>query len=117
MRLPAALLIAAIPALAATLDIAQLPAEDIRKGVALLGDGPNFLWAFESATLPQLFVDGERTGPMKRAKPGAPWTYSGKLKTGTSHNFYYIVDGKRVGGLTDVPAYGPDSFAQPGVPQ
>jgi enterochelin esterase family protein len=28
-----------------------------------------------------------------------------------------MVDGKKVGGLTDVPAFGPDSYAQPGVPQ
>jgi len=39
------------------------------------------------------------------------------LKTGTSHNFYYMVDGHKIGGLTDVPAFGPDSYAKPGVPQ
>ena len=39
---------------------------------------------------------------MKRARAGAPWTYTGKIKTGTSHSFYYMVEGKKVGGLTDV---------------
>jgi enterochelin esterase-like enzyme len=56
-------------------------------------------------------------GAMKRAGPKGPWTYSGKLRTGTSHFFYYMVDGKKTGGLTDVPAFGPDSYVQPGVPQ
>jgi enterochelin esterase-like enzyme len=54
---------------------------------------------------------------MKRAGAKGPWTYSGKLKIGTSHSFYYMVDGQRVGGQTDVPAYGPDSATHPGVPQ
>src|SRR5215467_10334832 len=91
----------------AKLDISQLPADDVKKGVAVLGENGDFLWAFESAAQPALFVDGQRMGPMKRAAGGGPWTYSGKLKTGTSHSFYYMVDGKHVGGLTDVPAFGP----------
>src|SRR5258706_3429145 len=101
----------------ANVDISNLPADDVKKGVAVLGEAGDFLWAFDSPTQPTLFVDGQRVGPMKRAAAGGPWTYSGKLKTGTSHSFYYMVDGKRVGGLTDVPAFGPDSYAQPGVPQ
>ena len=28
-----------------------------------------------------------------------------------------MVDGQRVGGKTDVAAYGPDSYSQPGVPE
>jgi enterochelin esterase family protein len=101
----------------ATLDVSQLKAEDVKKGVALLGVGPDFLWAFESEKRPTLFIDGQQAPPMKRARANGPWTYAGKLKTGTSHNFYYMVDGKKVGGLTDVPAFEPDSYAQPGVPQ
>ena len=43
-------------------------------------------------------------------------SHTGKLKTGTSHKFYYLIDGKRFGGSTDVPAYLPDCYEQPGVP-
>jgi len=106
-----------LPLFSANLDIGQLPAEDIKKGVAVLGEKGDFLFAFESASQPTLFVDGQQVGPMQRSAATAPWTYSGKLATGTSHNFYYMVDGKRVGGLTDVPAFGNDSYTQPGVPQ
>ena len=119
MRIGTALLVAlaaCLPACPANLDISQLPADDIKKGVAVLGEAGDFLWAFESAKQPVLFVDGQQMGPMKRAGAG-PWTFSGKLKTGTSHSFYYMVDGQKVGGLTDVPAFGPDSYAKPGVPQ
>src|SRR5690349_5586321 len=89
-------LLAATAAYPANLDISQLPAEDIRKGVAVLGENGDFLWAFESAAQPTLFVDGRQMGPMKRTGAAGVWTYSGKLPTGTSHAFYYMVGGQRV---------------------
>jgi enterochelin esterase family protein len=112
-----ALMACAFPLHAASLDVSQLNPEDVRKGVAVLEQGPDFLFAFESPTRPALFIDGQPTGAMKRSRATAPWTYSAKLATGTSHSFYYMVGGKRVGGLTDMPAFGPDSYSQPGVPQ
>jgi enterochelin esterase family protein len=101
----------------ATLDVSQLRTEDVKKGVAVLGIGSDFLWAFESEKQPALFIDDQPAPAMTRTGPDAPWAYAGKLKTGTSHSFYYMVEGKKVGGLTDVPAFGPDSYTQPGVPQ
>ena len=106
-----------VHASAAALDVSQLKPEDIKKGVAVLEDGPDFLFAFESPTRPLLFIDGKVKGPMKRGRENGPWIYSTTLQTGTSHSFYYTVMGKRVGGLTDVPAFGPDSYSHPGVPQ
>ncbi len=117
MRLFPILLLALTTVYSAPPDLSQLPADDIKKGVAVTGDNGDFLWAFDSPKQPTLFVDDQRMPPMKRAGGKGPWTYSGKLKIGTSHSFYYLVDGQRVGGQTDVPAYGPDSAAQPGVPQ
>src|SRR3954447_23604670 len=109
MRFLPFLLLAASAAYPAKLELSQLPAEDIKKGVAVLGENGEFLFAFESARQPTLFVDDQKMPAMKRAGAG-PWTYSGRLKTGTAHNFYYMVDGQRVGRLTDVPAFGPDSY-------
>jgi enterochelin esterase family protein len=117
MRLWSAVLFACIPLCAADLDVSQLPPEDIKNGVAVLGEKGDFLFAFESPKRPDLYVDGVKMPPMRRASPSAPWTLATKLKTGRSHSFFYMVDGKRTGGLTDVPAFGPDSYAQPGVPQ
>jgi hypothetical protein len=107
-------IIASLPSGAAKLEVSQLkPRSERGHGVA--SEGPDFLFAFESAKQPALFIDGEPAGPMRHAE--SLWTYSGKLKTGRSHAFYYSVDGQRVGGKSDVAAYGPDSYGQPGVPQ
>lgn len=104
------------------LDASKLKPEDVKKGVAVLANGPDYLWAVDAETRPTLFIDGKAAGPMRQqtkgpAKEKAPWIYSGKLETGTSHSFYYMVAGKKFGGMTDIPAFGPDSYAQPGVPQ
>lgn len=101
----------------AALEISQLKAEDVKNGVAVLSVGPDFLWAVDAASRPVLYVDGQPLGQMKRAGGKGPWAYQGKLATGTSHSFYYMVGGKKFGGLTDIPAFGPDSYSQPGVPQ
>ncbi len=102
-------------AAAAKLEVSQLKPQEVKQGTAVVSDGPDFLFAIESSSQPALFVDSEPAGPMQRA--GSLWTWTGKLKTGRSHAFYYMVDGQRKGGKTDVAAYGPDSYAQPGVPQ
>jgi enterochelin esterase family protein len=97
--------------------MATLPEADINKGTAFIGEGPDFLWVVDSAAKPSLFVDDEARPPMKQIKGSSLWIETGKLQTGISHTFHYMVDGKRFGGRFDVPAYGPDSYEHPGVPQ
>jgi enterochelin esterase-like enzyme len=109
-------MVCCLPVQPASLDISKLPPGDIKKGVAVMSEGPDFLFAIESAKQPALYIDGAAAGPMK-SEGQDRWTYSGKLNTGTSHSFYYMVDGQKVGGKTDVPAFGPDSYEQPGVPR
>src|SRR3954451_16500473 len=104
-------------ALPAALDVSQLNPADVKKGVAVLGEGPDFLFAFESPKQPALYIDEKPVAPMRRATGNGPWLHSAKLQTGTSHSFYYIVDGQKTGGLTDIPAFGPDSYTHPGIPQ
>ncbi len=90
---------------------------DLKAGKAVAGHGPDFVWAIESATRPALFVD-DAPGPAMSEIPATElWFALGKMKTGTSHSFFYTVQGARFGGRTDVPAYGPDSYPQAGVPQ
>lgn len=90
----------------------------IQKGAAFIGQGPEFLFAVESAGVtPKLFID-ELPGPVMTQVPGSNlWIARTQLRTGFSHSFYYTIDGKRFGGSYDVPAYGPDSYEQPGVPK
>jgi hypothetical protein len=96
--------------------IATLGDADLKKGAAMLGEGPDFLWAVESESKPSLVIDEGAPLDMTRAH-GNLWSYTGKLKTGTSHEYHYLIDGKRFGGKTDVPAYLPECYEQPGVPQ
>jgi enterochelin esterase family protein len=45
------------------------------------------------------------------------WYAPAKIpQVGRLHSFYYVVDGKKFGGRLDVPAFGPLSYQQPGVP-
>ncbi|MGI8989647.1 MAG: alpha/beta hydrolase [Bryobacteraceae bacterium] len=93
------------------------PEADLKKGIAVLGQGPDFIWAIDSASKPSLFVDGAAGPSMKQIQGANLWFATGKLKTGMPHTFYYPVDGNRFGGSYDLPAYGPESYAKPGVPQ
>lgn len=101
--------------------LASIPAADLGKGTAVVGHGPDFLWAIEIETLPALFVDDAPwPQPMHEAAAGAGpklWFQTGKLTAGTTHNFHYIVNGIPVGGRTDVAAYLDDCYEQPGVPK
>jgi len=95
----------------------SLGAAEVQKGTAVLGEGPDFIWAVESEQPPTLFVDERALPPMKRIEGSRIWFQTDKLRTGSSHAFYYLVAGKRFGGRTDFPAYAPDSYPKPGVPQ
>lgn len=91
--------------------------EDIRKGAAVYGEGGDFVWAVEAPSKPVLYVDDQQMAVLDRVGKTSMWVTVGKLKTGTSHAFHYVVDGKVFGGRNDVPAYLPESYTQAGVPQ
>jgi enterochelin esterase family protein len=96
---------------------ASLGEEKLKKGTAFAGEGSDFIWAVESEARPEIYIDDRAGGPMTRAGKSNLWYHTGTLQPGTVHGFYYLVNGARTGGSTDVPAYGPDSYPKPGVPQ
>lgn len=98
--------------------LASLPKADLDKGIAYAEYGPDFLCVVESDKTPELYIDGVRAGSMMKVKGGGSmWFYAGKLKTGTSHEYHYMIDGARYGGRSDVPAYMAESYEKPGVPK
>ena len=104
--------------LAATLaaqSLSTMKPEEIANGTAFSGEQGNFMFAIKMERMPKLFID-EVPGP-KLEKSGDVWTAKVKLETGTLHSFHYEVDGKKFGGRTDFPAFGPDSYEQAGVPK
>jgi enterochelin esterase family protein len=94
----------------------SLGGPQIKKGTAILGQGPDFIWAVEAASIPTLVVDRSEVGPMTRLE-GNLWFYVGQLKVGTSHSFYYMVGAQRLGGNLNVPALAPEAYEHPGVPK
>ena len=93
-----------------------MPAGDLTKGTAVLFEGGDFLWAIETSKTPILWVDDLPVARMDKVDDANIWYRFGKLETGQVHSFHYMIDSQRFGGRTDIPAFGPDSYEQPGVP-
>jgi enterochelin esterase-like enzyme len=89
----------------------------IKSGEAYNSNGPDFVWAVDAPKQPTLVIDDQPAGAMRRIAGSNLWFSFGQLRVGTSHRFHYVIDGARFGGSYDVPAYTPDSYARPGVPQ
>ena len=89
----------------------------IKSGEAYNSNGPDFIWAVESAAEPQMILDDQPAGRMRRIAGSNVWFHTAQLRVGTSHRFHYLIKGARFGGSVDVPAYTPDSYQRPGVPQ
>jgi enterochelin esterase family protein len=89
----------------------------LKEGRAALGEGPNFVWALEAPSAPELYVDDDRVAALKPAGNSGLWFYAGTVKTGATHNFSFVVGSQKTAPMMDVPAFGPLSYAKPGVPQ
>lgn len=94
-----------------------LDAERVKRGTAYIGEGADFLWAVESDSAPQLFVDDQPGPSLATVGSSNVWVATGKLATGKNHTFHYLINGRQLGGDLNVPAYGPDSYEKPGVPK
>ena len=92
-------------------------AKDLKEGTAWAGRGSDFFFAVQAQAKPELFIDAA-PGPQMRPTAGSDIWYSAAHieQLGKLHSFYYLVNGKRFGGKPDVPAFGPLSYLQPGVP-
>src|SRR3977135_897617 len=52
---------------------ASLGEEKLKKGTAFAGEGPDFIWAVESETRPEIYIDDRAAGPMTRAGKSDLW--------------------------------------------
>jgi enterochelin esterase-like enzyme len=96
--------------------IASFEAKQLAEGTAWMGHGHNFFFATEASGTPQLLIDGRRGPDMHPAGTGL-WYAAARIEgLGHPHSFFYMVNGARMGGSLDVPAFGPESYQQPGVP-
>jgi enterochelin esterase-like enzyme len=88
--------------------------DKIQKGAAAAGELGEFVFAVAAPSQPSLQIN--ENAPLPAVKAGGLWIYQGKLRTGTSYKYTWIVDGKPFGGANNLPAFGPDSYARAGVP-
>ena len=95
----------------------SLSEDRIKKGTAFESNGSDFIFAVESASAPSMIMDDQTVTGLHQISGSNLWFYTAQLRTGVSHRFHYMVNGARLGGSYDVPAYTPDSYARPGVPQ
>ena len=92
-----------------------LGTDNIQKGTAAAGEMGDFVWAIAAEKGPSLQINNQP--PIPAFKAGSLWVVQSRLVTGTAYKYTWLADEKPIGGSNNLPAFGPDSYAQPGVPQ
>ena len=90
-------------------------ADSLQKGTAAAGEMGDFVWAVAADKGPSLQINTEP--PIPAFKAGSLWVVQSRLLTGAAYKYTWIADGKPIGGANNLPAFGSDSYAKPGVPQ
>ena len=96
---------------------ASFETKDLTSGTAWAGRGPDFFFALQSSSQPSLVIDNA-SGPAMQHLAGSDFWYApARIEpVGRLHSFHYLVNGQAFGGRLDLPAFGPLSYLQPGVP-
>ena len=96
---------------------ATFEAKDLKEGTAWLGHAADFFFATEATSEPSLVIDANPGLAMKQLAGSELWYASARIEpVGRLHAFHYMAGGKNFGGRPDLPAFGPLSYLQPGVP-
>ena len=92
-------------------------AKDLKEGTAWAGHGHDFFFAVQCQPKPLLLIDGSPGPQMQHSSGSDLWYTPVRIEQlGKLHSFYYLVNGAKFGGKLDLPAFGPLSYLQPGVP-
>src|SRR6188768_2193046 len=70
--------------------VKQLTGDAVTKGEAFDSNGPDFIWAIETAGQPTIVIDDKPAGPMRRSAGSNLWFFVSQLKVGTGHRFHYV---------------------------
>ena len=91
--------------------------KDLKEGTAWAGHASDFFFATRASAYPLLMID-DQPGPEMHPLSGTGLWYASATidHLGKLHSFYYTINGAKVGGKLDVPAFGSVSYAHPDVP-
>jgi len=92
-----------------------LGTDNIQKGTAAAGEMGDFVWAVAAEKGPSLQINND--APIPAFKAGSLWVVQSRLNMGAAYKYTWLADGKPIGGANNLPAFGPDSYTKPGVPQ
>jgi len=96
---------------------ATFESENLEAGTAWIGHGPEFFFAINAKSEPSLMIDNKPGPPMQQIAGTDLWHASAHIEpVGRLHSFHYLIGGNKFGGSLDLPAYGPLSYLEPGVP-
>jgi enterochelin esterase-like enzyme len=97
---------------------ASFTAKDLQDGTAWAGHGPDFFFAVQASSQPALVIDSNNSSERMKHLDGSDlWYATAHIEpVGKLHAFHYIVNGASFGGRLDLPAFGPLSYLQAGVP-
>ena len=96
---------------------ATFDAKDLKEGTAWLGHGSDFIFALEAASAPTLVIDDAPAPAMTQIPDTQIWYASAHIEpVAHLHAYHYTIAGAKFGGKLDLPAFGPLSYLQPGVP-
>jgi len=100
---------------------ARFDSGQLKGGTAWAGQGEDFFFAIQSASPPLLIIDESSAAISMQPLAGIAndtqiWYATAQIGVGKLHAFRYQVAGAAFGGRLDMPAYGPLSYLQPGVP-
>ena len=91
--------------------------KDLKEGTAWASQGPDFFFATQAASQPALVIDSSPGTPMQHVAGSDLWYAVARVgPVGRLHSFHYLVGGTNFGGKPDMPAFGPMSYLQAGVP-
>ena len=91
--------------------------KNLQNGTAWASHGSDFFFATEAESLPTLVIDDKPGAQLEPISGTSLWyTVAHVELVSTLHSFSYLVKGKKFGGSLNLPAFGPLSYLQPGVP-
>ena len=79
--------------------------------------GQDFLFAAQTEGAASLSIDAQPAVPLSKIA-GSNLSYRlVKMRTGVTHSYQFLNEGKPLGARRDVAGYNPDSYPKPGVPK